>query len=211
MHCSHHSRVWVPQRGKPVGCRATKILFDGSEVGRSPVEVGSLSTIFYGVSKTSQVAHPTFSDVVDFCSGKLTYPTYGGGKMHRVPATLKGDVLVLNVAFFFRPPRFNIAPEKLPFPKRKPDRLPTIHFQGRTVSIVWGVNERYELEPQTPTPKKRWRCTYTVLVLMDFEIWKLHHFRVVVYHPSLGKQLLQSYGSLTLRWEYSEWNIPGFF
>ena len=83
-----------------MGCRAP---FDGSEVGRSPVEVGSLSTIFYGVSKTSQVAHPTFSDVVDFCSGKLTYPTYGGGKMHRVPATLKGDVLVLNVALFLDP------------------------------------------------------------------------------------------------------------
>lgn len=61
-----------------------------------------------------------------------------------------------------------------------------------------------------PPPKKRWRCTYTVLVSMDFEMWQLHHFRVVVYHPSLGEQLLQSYGSLTLRLEYSEWNIPRF-
>ena len=84
--------------------KSTKHTVDGSEVGRSPVEVGSLSTIIYGALDISGDA--------SYCRMLSIFVRENEQKSHPMeeeafifPATLQGDVLVLNVAVFFRPPR----------------------------------------------------------------------------------------------------------
>lgn len=61
---------------------------------------------------------------------------------------------------------------------------------------MWGVNERYELEPQTPPAKEKvemYIYIYRASVDGFCSSGSCKNLRVVVYHPSLGKQLLQSY------------------